>query len=165
MGPCDHRTVPLVPHRPTSRVCECSGTHVPAIRPTRSGRATRRRAHAREVGGAWDARPTRDLSPRCAGAGVAGVVLCLRIDCLSSAALQVTTRTEATLLAAFARSRVDRDRRGDAPAHARRRRAAHVWVVLAASLKQDDARFGASLLLLSPVVVLVSCLLFGRRFV
>ena len=76
-----------------------------------------------------------------------------------------TTRTEATLLAAFARRRVDRDRRGDALAHARRRRAAHVWVVLAASLKQDVARCGASLLLLSPVVVLVSRLLFGRRFV
>ena len=90
MGPCDHRTAPLVPRRPATRVCECrSGTHVPAIRPTRSGRATRRRALAREVGGAWDARPTRDLSPRCAGAGVAGVVLCLRIGCLSSAALQV----------------------------------------------------------------------------
>jgi len=38
-------------------------------------------------------------------------------------------------------------------------------VVLAASLKQDVARCGASLLLLSPVVVLVSRLLFGRRFV
>ena len=90
MGPCDHRTAPLVPRRPATRVCECrSGTHVPAIRPTRSGRATRRRALAREVGGAWDARPTRKLSPRCAGAGVAGVVLCLRIAGLSSAALQV----------------------------------------------------------------------------
>ena len=76
-----------------------------------------------------------------------------------------TTRTEATLLAAFARRRVDRDRRGDALAHARRRRAAYVRVVLAASLKQDVARCGASLLLLSPVVVLVSRLLFGRRFV
>jgi hypothetical protein len=75
-----------------------------------------------------------------------------------------TARTEA-LLAAFTRRRVDRDRRGDALAHARRRRAAHVWVVLAASLKQDVARCGASLLLLSPVVVLVSRLLFGRRFV
>ena len=76
-----------------------------------------------------------------------------------------TTRTETTLLAAFARRRVDRDRRGDALAHALRRRAAHVWVVLAASLKQDVARCGASLLFLSPVVVPVSRLLFGRRFV
>jgi hypothetical protein len=75
-----------------------------------------------------------------------------------------TARTEA-LLAAFTRRRVDRDRRGDALAHARRRRAALVWVVLAAALKQDAARCGASLFLLSPVVVLVSRLLFGRRFV
>ena len=75
-----------------------------------------------------------------------------------------TARTE-TLLAAFARRRGDRDRRGDSLAHARRRRAALVWVVLAAALKQDVARCGASLFLLSPVVVLVSRLLFGRRFV
>ena len=74
-----------------------------------------------------------------------------------------TARTEA-LLAAFTRRRVDRDRRGDALAHARRRRAALVSVVLAAALKQDAARCGASLFLLSPVVVLVSRLLFGRRF-
>jgi hypothetical protein len=40
-----------------------------------------------------------------------------------------------------------------------------MWVVLAASLKQDAARCGASLLLLSPVVVTASRLLFGRRFV
>ena len=41
------------------------------------------------VGGEWDARSTRELSTRCAGEGVAGVVLCLIIGCLSSAALQV----------------------------------------------------------------------------
>ena len=70
--------------------CVNVGTHVPAIRPTRPGRAIRRRALACEVGGApWDARPTRELPPRCVGASVAGVVLCLRIGCLSSAALQV----------------------------------------------------------------------------
>ena len=76
-----------------------------------------------------------------------------------------TIRTETTLLAAFARRRVDdRDRRGGALAHARQRRATHVLVVLVASLKQDVARCGASLLPQSPVVVLVSRLVFGRRF-
>ena len=63
---------------------------------------------------------------------------CFRIGCLSSATLQVTARTE-TLLAAFARRRVDRDGRGDALAQARRRRAAHVWVVLAAAVEQGRA--------------------------
>ena len=87
---------------------------------------------------------------------------CFRIGCLSSATLQVTARTE-TLLAAFARRRGDRDGRGDALAQARRRRAAHVWVVLAAAVEQGRAVVLS--LLLSPVVVLVSRLLFGRRFV
>ena len=135
MGPCDHRTAPLVPRRPATRVCECrSGTHVPAIRirPTRSGRATRRRALACEVGGAWDARPTRELSPRFAGAGVAGVVLLFENWLFVVRHSSGTARTEA-LLAAFTRRRVDRDRRGDALAHARRRRAAHAWVALAAA--------------------------------
>ena len=125
------------------------------------GRCVRR---PREVGGAWDARPTRKLSPRCAGAGAAGVVLLFENWLIVVRHSSGTARTEA-LLAAFTRRRVDRDRRGDALAHARRRRAALVWVVLAAALKQDAARCGASLFLLSPVVVLVSRLLFGRRFV
>ena len=63
---------------------------------------------------------------------------CFRIGCLSSATLQVTARTE-TLLAAFARRRGDRDGRGGALAQARRRRAAHVWVVLAAAVEQGRA--------------------------
>ena len=162
-------TTALLPSSPVDLRHACVNvvqvhTFLQYVRPARSGRATRRRALAREVGGAWDARPTRKLSPRCAGAGVAGVVLLFENWLIVVRHSSGTARTEA-LLAAFTRRRVDRDRRGDALAHARRRRAAHVWVVLAASLKQDVARCGASLLLLSPVVVLVSRLLFGRRFV
>ena len=37
-----------------------------------AGRATRRQALAREVGGAWDARPIRELSSRRTDASVAG---------------------------------------------------------------------------------------------
>ena len=87
-------TTALLPSSPVDLRHACVNvvqvhTFLQYVRPARSGRATRRRALACEVGGAWDARPTRKLSPRCAGAGVAGVVLCLRIGCLSSAAMQV----------------------------------------------------------------------------
>ena len=40
-----------------------------------AGRATRRRALAREVGGAWDVRPIRVLSSRRTDASVAGGLL------------------------------------------------------------------------------------------
>ena len=74
-----------------------------------------------------------------------------------------------TLLAAFARRRVDRAGRGDALAHARRRRAARAWVALAAAPQPRHRAPRLSsprpLLVPSPVVVLVSRLLFGRRSV
>ena len=73
-------TTALLPSSPVDLRHACVNvvqvhTFLQYVRPARSGRATRRRALACEVGGAWDARPTRKLSPRCAGAGVAGVVL------------------------------------------------------------------------------------------
>ena len=75
-----------------------------------------------------------------------------------------------TLLAAFARRRVDRAGRGGALAHARRRRAARAWVALAAAPQPGHRAPRLSsprpLLVPSPVVILVSRLLFvGRRSV
>ena len=103
-----------------------------------AGCATRRRALARQVCGAWDARPIRELSSRRTDASVAGVVLLFENRLFVIRRSAGTARTE-TLLAAFARRRGDRDGRGDALAQARRRRAAHVWVVLAAAVEQGRA--------------------------
>ena len=102
------------------------------------------------------------LSPRCAGTGVSGVVLYLRIGCLSSAALQVQHARRRLFLKPLpgpASTVTGEEARSRTRAGAARR----TWVVLAASLKQDAVRCGASLLL-SLLVVLVSRLLFGRRF-
>ena len=58
-----------------------------------------------------------------------------------------------TLLAAFARRRVDRAGRGDALAHTRRCRAAHAWVAVAAALQHGRRALWWS----SPLALLSCC--------